>query len=93
MAVLRDVELDLAGIIEAASLGVSMNANQPSLYAGPFPSSAPQTMIAVRFAGGDDSEDFITTGNALFSPEAQVQVRGEPGRYKATLDLVFHLPD
>jgi hypothetical protein len=95
---LRDVELDIATLLQAAGLGLSMSANPPTLYAGPFPESAPDLMVAVRFAGGPESEDYIVRGQSLFSPEAQVLVRGTPGKYDEARALALqvfealHLP-
>lgn len=71
---LRDFELDVATRLEAAGAG-SMAASPPTLYAGAFPEDGPATLVAVRDAGGGDSEDYLGTTTALLRPEAQVLVR------------------
>lgn len=87
---LKDVELDIAQVVESAAIaGISMGAAPaPSLYAGPFPSAAPDRMVSVRFAGGD-AEPYVADGHILFEPEVQVVVRGVPGRYRETLQLAL----
>lgn len=94
---LRDPELELAEILNASGLGVSMTSSPPSLYAGPIPAAAPDRVVAVQFSGGPSSDDYVNTGVRLFAPELEVTVRGTG--YKATLDLALaafwalHLPN
>lgn len=71
---LRDVELDVAQLLEAAGLG-SMATSPPTLYAGYFPADKPEQLVAVRDTGGDDPEEHLGTGGAIFHPEVQVLVR------------------
>ena len=42
---------------------------------GAFPADGPATLVAVRDAGGGDSENYLGTTTALLQPEAQVLVR------------------
>ncbi|WP_224364224.1 minor capsid protein [Hyalangium versicolor] len=82
---LRDVELDVATLLEAAGLG-SMSSNPPTLYAGPFPASAPEILISCLSSGGETPEDYLAgTSRAYFRPEVTVRVRGPREKYRATL--------
>lgn len=75
---LRDTELDVALLLEAAGLG-STTSNPPSLYAGPIPAGAPDAMIACLDAGGDQPEKYLAnTGLSLHRDSLQVLVRGSP---------------
>ncbi len=71
---LRDVELALATVLQSAGHG-SMEATPPTLYAGPFPSTSPDDIVAVRTAQGDGVRDYLG-GGGLVPAEVQVLVRG-----------------
>jgi hypothetical protein len=83
---MRDVERDCALLLEAAGLG-STTSNPPSIYAGPFPATAPEAFIACRADGsGGAPEVFLGgTGERLHTRGVKVQVRGErePAGYLA----------
>ncbi|QRK06049.1 hypothetical protein JQX13_38885 [Archangium violaceum] len=85
---LRDIELDVATLLEAAGLG-TLSGDTPTLYPGPFPTSAPDEMIAVIDAGGDPPEKYLAdTGLSLHRDMVTVLVRGTraPGSDKETGD-------
>ncbi|RKH64119.1 phage tail terminator protein [Corallococcus aberystwythensis] len=75
-AELRDVELHVAQVLDAAALGVSRTATPPSLYTGPMPAAAPPQAVAVREVPGDAPEDYLGTGRSYLQPDVQVLVRG-----------------
>ncbi|HEX5750021.1 MAG TPA: hypothetical protein VFZ09_27575 [Archangium sp.] len=80
---LRDVELDVALLLEAAGLG-STSANPPTLYPGPYPATAPDAFIACRHSGAEKPEKYLAnTGLAYHRESVTVMVRGtrEPGSY------------
>lgn len=80
---LRDVELDVTLLLEAAGLG-STSSNPPTLFAGPFPASAPDALIACRHSGAEKPEKYLAnTGLALHRETVTVLVRGtrKPGSY------------
>ena len=80
---LRDVELDVAVLLEAAGLG-SLSGPVPTLYPGPFPETAPDAMVACRKSGGETPEPYLgNTGLHLHRETVTVLVRGtaEPGSY------------
>jgi hypothetical protein len=74
---LKDVELDVATVLQAASIG-SMSASPPTLYAGPFPNTAPDAMVAVAELSdpGEDLEQLGGGGRLALVHELTVQVRG-----------------
>lgn len=74
-AELRDVELHVAEVLDAAGLGVSRTSSPPSLYRGPWPLSAPAQVVAVREVPGDAPEDYMGTGRSFLQPDVQVLVR------------------
>jgi hypothetical protein len=84
MSGLRDVELDLATILGASDLGLTLGSN---LFAGPHPASA-GAFVAVRETDGD-AERFVADSVAYIEARVQVLVVGEPHRYKQTKDLAF----
>lgn len=80
---LRDCELDTAKLLEAAGLG-SLADGEPNLFAGPFPTSAPDRMIACRRSGAEPPEPYISNTRLHIHRETvTVLVRGtaEPGSY------------
>lgn len=79
MSRLKDVELDVARLLEAAGLG-SLADGLPTLYAGPYPPGAPDTFMACRASGGEPPERYLAgTGAALHQETVTVLVRGERG--------------
>lgn len=81
----RDVELELAQLLEAAGLGVSMTASPPTLYAGRFPVTGPDRLVCVRHTGGVG--EVYLGGGGLLEPDVQVVVRGEREAYTETRAL------
>ncbi|MFY0577979.1 minor capsid protein [Cystobacter fuscus] len=84
---LRDVELDIALVLEAAGLGLSMADVEPTLYAGPIPEAAPDRLVAVRGLSGGEPEDYLGNVTAIYRPEVQVIIRGNRNGYRDTLAL------
>ncbi|WP_426750178.1 hypothetical protein [Myxococcus sp. Y35] len=82
----RDVELELAAHLEAAGLGLSTTTNPPTLYPGPFPTSAPPRFVCVRHTGGEGGL-YLGTGRGVLSADVQVVVRGPRASYTATREL------
>ncbi|RJS19561.1 hypothetical protein DRW03_21250 [Corallococcus sp. H22C18031201] len=80
-ATLRDHELHVAQVLEAAGLGVSMTSSPPSLYVGRFAEPARVQYVAVREVSGEAPLDYIGTGRSWLAPDVQVYVRGEPRKY------------
>lgn len=79
MSRLKDVELDVARLLEAAGLG-SLADGLPTLYAGPYPAGAPDAFMACRASGGEAPERYLAgTGRALHQETVTVLVRGERG--------------
>ncbi|MBN9687124.1 MULTISPECIES: minor capsid protein [unclassified Corallococcus] len=74
-AELRDVELHVAEVLDAAGLGISRTSSPPTLYRGPWPGSAPARMVAVREVSGDGPEDYMGTGRSYLQPDVQVLAR------------------
>ena len=74
---LKDVKQDVVEALEAAGVG-STSANPPTLYRGPFPSSAPDAMAAVVELSdpGEDEEHLGGGGRLTLVHELTVQVRG-----------------
>lgn len=79
---LRDVELEVAKLLEAAGLG-SMSSNPPTLYAGPFPAGSPDVVLSVvDFGSGENAEPHLGgAGRVSLTAEVTVRVRGEKHRY------------
>ncbi|NRD61713.1 hypothetical protein HRD49_08090 [Corallococcus exiguus] len=73
---LKDVELHVAQVLDAAALGVSRTLSPPSLYTGPMPMPAPPLAVAVREVSGDAPEDYMGTGRSYLQREVHVLVRG-----------------
>ncbi|QDF05009.1 hypothetical protein [Myxococcus xanthus] len=82
----RDVELELAAYLEAAGLDLSTTSNPPTLYPGPFPTSAPPRMVCLRHTGGEGSL-YLGTRRGVLSADVQVIVRGAKASYTATRGL------
>jgi hypothetical protein len=83
---LRDTELDVAKLLEAAGLG-SLADGSPTLFAGPYPTSAPDAFISCRQTDADPPEKYL--GNVPLRRHREtvtVLVRGgrEPGAYSAS---------
>lgn len=75
----RDVELDVATLLQAAGHG-SLSGNPPTLYAGPFPATAPDAMIACLASGGEQPAKYLGgDGTAVYRPKVTVLVRGARG--------------
>jgi hypothetical protein len=75
----RDEELDVARLLEAAGLG-SLADGLPTLYAGPFPVTAPDSFIACRLATYEGAEKYLAgVGTALHRCTVTVLVRGARG--------------
>lgn len=86
MTILRDVELELAGVLNTAGLtGVSFGAG--NLFAGPMNTDA-GLAIAVRESSGE-TEMFIADAHGLLSTTVQVLVRGTEGSYQTTRQLAI----
>lgn len=80
---LRDCELDVAKLLEAAGLG-SLADGAPTLFAGPFPANAPDALIACRLSGSEPPVKYVGgVGQAYHRERVTVLVRGtrEPGSY------------
>ncbi|MBJ6762806.1 hypothetical protein JGU66_18740 [Myxococcaceae bacterium JPH2] len=86
-ATLRDVELHVAQVLDAAGLGLSMSSKPPSLYVGRFPEQARHALVVVREVAGDAPLDYLGTGRSWLAPDVQVYVRGEPRQYQAAQAL------
>lgn len=82
----RDVELELAAYLEAAGLDLSSATNPPTLYPGPFPTSAPPRMVCLRHTGGETGL-YLGTRRGVLSADVQVIVRGPKGSYTTTREL------
>ncbi|EPX62545.1 hypothetical protein D187_008733 [Cystobacter fuscus DSM 2262] len=79
MSRLKDVELDVARLLEAAGLG-SLADGLPTLYAGPYPPGAPDAFIACRFSGGEKPEKYLAGARtALHRCTVTVLVRAARG--------------
>ncbi|EPX56160.1 hypothetical protein D187_007502 [Cystobacter fuscus DSM 2262] len=79
MSRLKDVELDVARLLEAAGLGTLAD-GLPTLYAGPYPPGAPDAFIACRFSGGEKPEKYLANaGTALHRCTVTVLVRAARG--------------
>jgi hypothetical protein len=73
---LRDAEVDVAKLLEAAGLG-TLAPPHPTLFAGPYPASAPDALIACRHSGAEKPEKYLAnTGLAYHRESVTVQVRG-----------------
>ncbi|MCY1080296.1 hypothetical protein [Archangium lansingense] len=80
---LRDCELDVATLLQAAGVG-SLAGPTPTLYAGPYPASAPDAMTSCRHSGAEKPEKYLAnTGLAKHTESVTVLVRGtrEPNAY------------
>ncbi|PTL79092.1 minor capsid protein [Vitiosangium sp. GDMCC 1.1324] len=80
---LRDVEVEVALLLEAAGLG-STTSTPPTIYAGPFPASAPDAMISCLHSGAEEPEQYLAnTGQSYHRESVSVLVRGtrEPNSY------------
>lgn len=85
---LRDTELDVALILQEAGLG-SLEDGQPDLFAGPFPSSAPDALVCCRRTDADKPEKYLgAVGLRLHRERVRVLVRGGsgPDAYKESGD-------
>ena len=81
---LRDVQMDVVLLLEAAGLG-STTSNPPTLFAGQYPASAPDAFMAARYSGGTAPARYLAnTGQAYYTPTVTVLVRGEPHAHEAT---------
>ena len=79
MSRLKDEELDVARLLEAAGLG-SLADGLPTLYAGPFPATAPDAFVACRLATSEPPEKYLAgAGTALHRCTVTVLVRGARG--------------
>jgi hypothetical protein len=79
MSRLKDVELDGTRLLEAAGLG-SLADGLPTLYAGPYPTGAPDAFMACRASGGEAPERYLAgTGAARHQEVVTVLVRGQRG--------------
>jgi len=76
---LRDVELDVAQLLEAAGLGTLAD-GLPTLYAGPFPAQAPDSFLAVRESTSEPPEKYLAaSGTARHRASVAVLVRQARG--------------
>lgn len=76
---LRDCELDVARLLEAAGLG-SLADGLPTLYAGPYSEASPDALIACRQSSAERPEKYLgAVGLALHRPTVTVLVRGARG--------------
>ena len=79
MSRLKDVELDVTRLLEAAGLGTLAD-GLPTLYAGPFPPTAPEQFISCRLATSEKVEKYLAnSGTALHRCTVTVLVRGVRG--------------
>ncbi|ATB41141.1 hypothetical protein CYFUS_006603 [Cystobacter fuscus] len=79
MSRLKDVELDVARLLEAAGLG-SLADSLPTLYAGPYSPGAPDAFIACRLSASEKPEKYLANaGMALHRCTVTVLVCGERG--------------
>ncbi|MFY0567067.1 hypothetical protein ACN28E_24960 [Archangium lansingense] len=80
---LRDVEVDVALLLEAAGLG-GTTSSPPTIYAGPIPAGAPDAIIACRDSPEEEPEQYLAnTGLVYHRDSVTVLVRGTraPGSY------------
>ena len=83
---LRDTEMDVAQVIESATI-TGINFASGSLFAGPMPDvGAPDQVVACRLASGT-ADHYVGKDSGLFTAEVQVMVRGNAGEYAATHQL------
>ncbi len=76
---LRDCELDVAKLLEAAGLGTLAD-GAPTLFAGPFPASVPDAFIACRQSSSPKPEKYLgNVARAYLRPTVTVLVRGASG--------------
>ncbi|MET0404224.1 MAG: hypothetical protein ABW123_17560 [Cystobacter sp.] len=79
MSRLKDVELDVARLLEAAGLG-SLADGLPTLYAGPYPAGAPDAFISCRLSSSEKPEKYLAnTGTAMHRCTVTVLVRATRG--------------
>jgi hypothetical protein len=76
---LKDVEMDVARLLEAAGLGSLAN-GLPTLYAGPYPVGAPDAFIACRLSSAEKPEKYLANvGTARHRCTVTVLVRAARG--------------
>ncbi len=79
---LKDTELDIARLLEAAGLG-TLSGPTPTLFAGPYPANAPDAFLACQQSSAEPPAKYLGTGAAYHVETVTVLVRGtrEPDGY------------
>jgi hypothetical protein len=87
----RDAELDVATLLGAAGLGLSLGTN---LFAGLTPEdpAVPDTAVVVRGTGGPPPEPYVSGGSSVrLRPTVQVVVRGAREAQNSARGLAFQV--